>query len=196
MSSKLEIRLDEASLREAEHMLDGIKGGMDLVRMRAINKTATGVRTDMVTLIRTEYNYKAAAIRKRISIKKATKTSLGASVESKGTQVHLTDVAGTRQTKKGVSVDVKKSTGRHVIPHAFINTVPGGKKIVMIRKRDASRESGYVARYPVEDRRASHPEVVYNTDENWKTLSGKANERLQKNFEHEVDYLLSEYNGQ
>lgn len=193
----MEIRLDKADLNRAKRMLADCKNGFPKAFYRTLNKTAANTKTDMVTLVRDRYNFKAAAIRKRINVYRCPSyAALRATVRSVGPGIHLTDVAGTRQTKKGVTVDVKKSTGRHLIPHAFI--APGRtskKKIVFIRDFVSGtrvvKSGGVMAkRYPISPIYASHPEVVYNTDENWPNVQKNADSRLKENFSHEVDVIL------
>lgn len=184
----MEIRLDKKDLASAKLALVGVKNGFPKAFSRSLNKTTIGTRTDMVSLIRKDYNYKAAAVRKRITIVRASSSKLDAAVRSSGGEVHLTDIAGTRQTKTGVSVDVKKSTGRKVIPRAFIQTgIRSGKKIVFRRSVVSGK---MVGRKPIEARYAAHPETIYNTDENWPKLLLSASERLNANFAHEVDVIL------
>lgn len=184
------IRVNKDDVKSAKAMLSGIQSGFPRAYARALNKTTAGVRTDMVTLARDEYTFKAKAVRERITIKKATFSNLESSTTSKGKGVLLTDFTGTRQTKKGLSVNVKKSTGRQILEHAFKNAAPSGKMISMWRSVESGKRVG---RYPVEAIYGPHPETIYNTPENWATLEGKASDRLVENFEHEVDYVLSRY---
>ena len=187
----IQIYFDQTSVNAAKSTLDGIKGGLPRATARALNDTFTGVRTDMVALIRAKYNHKATDLRARISIVKASANSLAGLVQSKGRAYHLTDVATTTQTKKGVTVNVKKSTGRKLIPSAFINVgKKSGKKIVFRRVEHGGK---MVGRYPIEAKYAPHPEIIYNTPENWLELQEKAKVRLDKNFTHEVDAIINGY---
>ena len=63
----MEIRLSQKDLDDARLMLLGIDKGFRKAFSRALNKAVEGTRTDMVALVRKDYNYKAAAVRKRIS---------------------------------------------------------------------------------------------------------------------------------
>ena len=184
----MEIRLSQKDLDDARLMLLGIDKGFPKAFSRALNKAVEGTRTDMVALVRKDYNYKAAAVRKRISLQKATYAVLNAAVRSSGGEVHLTDIAGTRQTKKGVSVNVKKSTGRKLIPRAFIRPGRRSKKQIVFRRRMVGGKM--VGRTPIDARYTSHPEQIYNTPENWAQLEKAAVIRLNKNFAHEVDAIL------
>ncbi len=186
------IGLDEAAIRDALETLSRIENGFVRAYARALNKTAAGTRSDMVKLAREDYKYKAAAVRARTSVYKATWSDLQSSVKSTGGGGLLSDFAGTRQTKTGLSVNIKKSTGLQRIRHAFLNKARStGKVISMWRKRmDDGRLS---ARYPVEALYGPHPELIYNTPENWEKLSSQASDRLSAVFASEVDGVLRQF---
>ena len=215
----MEVSLNKSSLSKAKMMLYGAKNGFPKAFSRTLNKTVNNTKTEMVKLVRRDYNYKAAAVRKRITVSKATYANLSAAVKSTGDSVHLTDIAGTRQTKKGVSVNVKKSTGIKLIPRAFIPKDPNPynkleavkinkrllkKKIVFRRPgnprgqhetlygRYGPQGSGgkLGSRARLDTFLAPHPEIVYNTPENWAELQKAADKKLATNFSHEVDVVL------
>lgn len=166
----------------------------------------------MVQIAREDYNYKVDAVRKRMWVALSSPTKLEAKVESKGGPVHLTDMLETKEIKPyGVWVNVKKSTGPKQIKYAFIaKGRNSGKAIVFRRGRvtdsyasptlrrqlaDAMAAGhitadGRVWRYPIVAMFAPHPEVAWNTDENWGRLSEWANVRMTENFGDEVDAVL------
>jgi len=184
------IKLNQADLLRAKATLIGIKDGFPRAFSRALNRAADGVKTDMVALSREKYNYKAAVVRKRITVKRATYSNLEAKTISVGPRVHLTDMLGTRQITTGLSVDVKKSTGRQKIKHGFKNKAQKSKKILAYRRvKTGGTRAG---RYPIEALYAPHPEQVYNTRENWDRLKAQASERLDKNIKHETDAVLKD----
>lgn len=185
----LAIVLDKEDLAEARRMLLTVQNGFPKAFSRALNKTVTGTKTEMTNLIRADYNYTLAALRSRITTRNSTVKTLFAKVTSTGRSPHLTDIVGTRETKtRGLSVDVKKATGRKYIPQGFIGTGKASdKKISFIRKVQGGRR---VARLPIEDIRAAHPEVIYNTKENWAKIQAAVKIRLDKAFVHEVDVIL------
>jgi hypothetical protein len=183
------IRFEKKDLEDVKKLLADVKNGFPKAFSRALNKSATGTRTDMVNLARREYNYRAAYVRDRTSVNKATYSRLTASVESVGPGVHLTDMLGTRALKKkGVSVNVKKSTGKEVLSHAFIaHGRNSGKEIVFER---ALENGTPVGRYDIVALYAPHPELVYNSKDNWAELNAGARKRLDVNLDHEVDVIL------
>jgi hypothetical protein len=198
----IQIYFDQTSVNAAKSTLDGIKGGLPRATARALNDTFTGVRTDMVALIRDKYNHKAGAIRSRITIAKASANSLFGLVQSKGRSFNLIDVAGTspsqlprdgkyKKPRLGISVNVKKSTGRKIIIGSFLASGKASNKVLVFQR--AKIGNTIVGRYPIKAIAAPHPEIIYNTPENWLELQGKAKVRLDKNFAHEVDAIIKGY---
>lgn len=76
------------------------------------------------------YNIKASAIKRSFSIQHVKVGNLVVTLESTGQPTALINY-GARQGKGGVSVQVK--TGRKVLRHAFIATMPNGHRGVFER---------------------------------------------------------------
>lgn len=89
----------------------------------ALNKVAAQAKTASSKEIRgAGYNMKAAAIKKQISVRRASGSNPVALLVCKGRPIPLIEYSA-RQTAKGVTVSVK--TGRKLIPGAFIATMNG-----------------------------------------------------------------------
>lgn len=187
---RAQIGVSLEDIEAARAALEGIRNGFVRAYARALNTASDGVRTDMVAMARDSYTFRADAVRARIQINRATWANLTASVVSRGPAVHLTEFLGTRQISTGLSVDIKRSTGRQYITHAFLNTARSGRLLALRRRVIDGRRVG---RYPVEALYGPHPEVVYNTPENWDTLEDQADERLAAAFANEVDGVLRQY---
>jgi len=188
--------------------LAGIENGLPRAYARALNTTAEDTRTAMVAMCRDEYSYKVDAVRSRIIINRATWSAMQASVRSSGKEVNITEFLGTRQIGAGVSVDIKKTTGRRVIPRAFLANARSSGKLLALRRPGKPHgqyhflygrygppgSGGKVGSQARLDWFAGpHPEVIYNTTENWHKLQDEANERLAVNFAEEVDGVLRQY---
>ena len=191
------IVIDQKDIDSTLSMLDGIKNGAKKVTSRAINATLGGVKTDLKTLIRKDYKHKAGPIAKRIKITKTTFARLTGAVQSKGKPFNFIDIQGVSQTKKGVSVQIKKDGPRTLFKSAFMNEVPYGneltgtavsKLLVLQRVKVAHRQVG---RYPIKGLYAPHPEIIYNTPRNWAKIQAQTEVRLDKNLNKEINALLN-----
>ena len=166
--------------------------------VRGLNKTMTGVRTDGVKILKDRYALTATAIRDSFKIKKAAFSDPHGVVSTKGTFIRLMKF-GARQTPTGVSVKVLRASPRKIIKHAFFAKLGkteqvywrkwrGARKKYDPRKVYAKMPFGY--RFPVHARYG--PRIQDHLDD--PAIIGKllemAGQRLTKNMEHEVDYLL------
>jgi hypothetical protein len=107
--------------------------------VRAINKVAAQVKTAASREIRNAgYNMKAAAIKKQITITKATSGRSVAVVRCSGRPIPLIEFSAT-MNKSGVTVNVKN--GRKSIQGAFIATMPTGHKGVFVRVGDLHKRA-------------------------------------------------------
>jgi hypothetical protein len=97
----------------------------------ALNKVAAQVKTSAAQSMRDAgYNLKVSAIKKGLTITRATSGRLTATVVASGRPIPLI-AYGARQTGKGVSVDVLH--GRKLIAGAFIATMRSGHKGIYVR---------------------------------------------------------------
>jgi hypothetical protein len=184
--------------------------------VRAVNASMTGAKTDMKKIIRADYNFKVSTLEKRFRIVRAKVSALQGVIESKGLSVPLTEVAGTKQTKKGVKAKIKKTGAGGLIPSAFIQTVRSGKTIVL-RRPTVSLKMNTGKRYPrygvpgsgglvtihgkkgrearLEWFETMHPEFLYNTKATWKRIGLAVQERVDKNVTRETDAELRRLKG-
>lgn len=116
----MKVSLDTGDLTSLKLVLSGIKNGVPKVASRAINKTLTGVVTDADREIRKNLNLKSKRVKQDFSKSRATWSKLNGGVYAKGKPVNLATFIGTRQTLKGISVQVKKSSPRKIIKHGFL----------------------------------------------------------------------------
>lgn len=202
------------NLDKAQQDMAALSSAMPHVAVRALNKAMTGTKTDMVKIVRQTHNYKAGALRKRLKVSRATRAKIKGHVESKGRAVHLTDIAGTRQTKKGVTVNVKKDSGRQLIPRAFKAISRKSGKEIVLRRPSTEDYGGYDELYgrygppgsggTVGKRGqkarlmwfpAPHPEYVYNAPDTWARVKDAAAERIDTNIEREMDAEIRKMEG-
>jgi len=128
------------TIDKIERLKDQIK---TKAMVSALNKTATQTKNLATRLIRKSYLVKSEDLKDKIVIQKASKNRLTAMVISKkkGGGIQLTKYSA-RMTRKGLSVKVKRSGGRSIIPGAFI-----GKDTAFIRTGEKTHapKQGYWA---------------------------------------------------
>lgn len=94
--------------------------------VRAINKTARGLRTQISKGVRKRVALKSSTVKQSLSLEKARRrANPQARLSIKPKPISLKHY-GARQIRKGVSVRVKKSSGRKLIKHAFMVAKLGG----------------------------------------------------------------------
>jgi len=200
--SGISIELNQADMLRVNVMLAGVKNGAATVIMRAVNKTLAGVRTDTVAEIRKGVNVTAKAVRDTITLHKAGKADLRARVESR--QDYGTSLAafGARQTTKGVTVQVLRRSGRKLVRHAFINRKPGGNVVFWRKGKErvgtAPFRRGFPYgrlprpyRLPIEKLWGPAVPALMKHRPTFDAIEASAKVRLDKNFAHELEYLLS-----
>lgn len=108
------------------------------VIVRALNRTADGVRTDAFRKIRETYNVTNKALRGNdrragaIAIRRANDNHLIAVVTASGNPLPLSGFA-PRETRKGVSISVRKGV-RKVLAGSFIARMKSGHVGVFMRR--------------------------------------------------------------
>jgi hypothetical protein len=190
-------RIVHKGFKKAVSKINKISRGTGKVKARAVNRTLTGMRTDAVREIQKEITPKAKVIRSSFKIKKAYQSHPKGSLTSEGRPLNLVHFRA-RQTKKGVSVQVKKQKKRKLLKHAFIAKL-GYKPRVYWRKykgpRKKVRPINYAAlpflfRFPVKPLHGPRIPDILSNDDVMNRLEEKADERLKKNFNHELKYFL------
>lgn len=217
--STFAIKIDQNDLKQVKDMLGDIKGLPDRVCVRALNKTLTGVKTDISTEIRSVITAKKAAVDETIKIQKAYTGNMTAVISSTGKPLALIDYSA-RQTKKGISIQVRKDRPRKVVAGAFIASMKSGHKGVFWRvwhnktqvklnkTETAISRSGFVwssktnryipiaalpksFRLPVKERFGPRIPDIMGNDTVMNNILDKAGSRLHDNLKHETEYEMS-----
>ena len=190
---------------------------MPIVLNRAINNILSGVKTDASTEIRTVVTATKKVVDGVIKISKASVASLEGRVTISGTPLPLIAYSA-RQTLKGVSVQVRKDSGRKVIPGTFITTVRTakqaasgyeghegvfwrtwhagtGKKGKNMGKKPWKRiypGEGPNPRLPLEQRFGPRiPDYIAEKGPVMASVLKKADDRIQKSLDKELNYEMS-----
>ena len=187
-------------MAKVKSMLEEVKNAPARVISRAINDTLTGVKTDASTEIRGIITAKKSAVDGTFRTVKATVTQLSGLFESKGKPLPLIDYSA-RQTKAGVSVQVKKKNPRAVIMGAFIQTMKSGHKGAYWReyrgpKVPVNKMIPYAKlpkkyRLPIKQLYGPRIPDILGDQPVMAVVLAKADERLHKNMEKELNYELS-----
>ena len=156
---------------------------------RSLNRAASSTGKLANSLVRKELNVKATAFRRDrlITVKRAIGSEREARVTITGKNPPLTEFRGTRQTKRGLTVKIYKSSSRKLLKSRFI--YPGSRgPISAERKMVGDRRVG---RGPVKflfgpgaSQFAAKPLVLGK-------LEANARERFAVEFERDVAFRLS-----
>ncbi len=192
---KLEIQIDT---RDFEHQLAQLSDKQVQASInRSLNRSAASTRSFASKLIRSELNVKDSALRARtkrrqslLSISKAGvggNPNLQASLDISARGPALTEFKGTRQTRKGLSVQIYKGRARKVLKGRFI--YPGRRGGVSAERMRT--ETGRVPRGPIKllfgpglAQFAAKPRIVNQLGDHWI-------ERFQIEVERDLAYRIS-----
>ena len=121
---QFDIDFDMAALKDVKAMVSGIKNGYKKAVVTAINKTVATTKVQAKARIGNELNLKASRIEKDLSVQKANYSKISGAVIAKGEPVGLINFSA-RQTQKGTSIKVLRSSPRTLLKHAYIATGRG-----------------------------------------------------------------------
>lgn len=162
----LKVTIDGSDMRTMARELGQTRKRLGRATVRALKRTATFWRKEFILMARQSYTLKSGRVRRAIRLSLPSATATGEKYEAvfkiSGAPVALQDFQ-LSTTRKGVSVNVKRSTGRKQIRHAFqirkINWSRGlGRsgaqsshgsmgRVSLIRAQEGGKRA---ARYPVE----------------------------------------------
>lgn len=201
------VTIRKEDLREVERMMSGIKNGYATVVSGAINETLKGTRTDTKAEIRKDVTVKAKAITKTIKLNRANRHRVFGALRSKGGFVPLIDYT-TRQTKKGVSVKVRKNGRWTLYPSAFITTMKSGHKGVFSREKPPYRtqasnklpwkrfglfEGHAYGRLPIKQLFGPRVPGIFGKDSVMNPVLKKAGDRIHKELDRRLRFEMSKY---
>jgi len=207
----MEINLKIEGLSHIERVLASEK--INKAVSRSLNRVAKFVFTEGSRKIRQHYNIKARDIKKalivdkrevgKVSIKKASMHNPKAVIEIYGNPIPF-KYFGARQTKKGVTVKIKKGGRRTLIPHAFL----GGNIAIRVKKGRRGKWSykivhlsewggGHVfirkgkKRLPIVKLATSTVILPLLFEKYWPDIAKQVPERFKREFWNSYRWLLS-----
>ena len=163
---------------------------MPNVIARAVNRTASHVRTVASRETRKTYNVKHGDISKTFSLRRANKNNLRAKLVSKGFNIPLTQFpfqlgAPDAKRRRSVSVSVKKQGGG-VIKSAFMHRKVG---VPQIFKREGKE------RYPIRTLVGPAIPTMLDNPTTKEIAAEKAAIMLDKRINHEINHVLRTNGG-
>lgn len=112
-------RLVSLDSREAARILGdlatrirAVPRGMELVVVRALNRSITAMRDEMSVTIRETYAVRARDVKATMQVRKASRSYPIASLKARGRMSIPLGLWSARQTKKGVTVGIRKGEKR------------------------------------------------------------------------------------
>ncbi len=195
------IRINGDDMARVKKSLAGIPGAVERVGMRTINDGLAGMKTDASTEIRSVITLSKSAVDATFKTVKASVTNLSGLFASIGKPVPLIEY-GARQTKTGVSVQVKRNNPRSVIVGTFIATMKTGHKGVFwrvwherarkpVKKRLPYGKLPVKYRLPIEQKYGPRVPDILENEPVMDAVLKKADDRIHKNIDRELNFELS-----
>jgi hypothetical protein len=193
----MQVQFDAADVERIRSDLRHIRDGMPISVMRAINRTVDGVKTNMVTIARREYNVNAAAVRANISVKKATKQDISGYTISRGRPIPLINFSPRPSTpqprrKAPITVEVIRDQRKPLGGGGFVAVMPSGHKGVFWRAKVGGKK---VNRLPIHELDSSRVEDLYARPTIQIEIQTDADNRMKKELIHQADYLFKQRMG-
>lgn len=153
----------------------------------ALNRTADGVQAEAIRRIRRSYKIQAGVLRSGFVVRRAYAGKLQSMVYASGRPLNLIGF-GARQTKKGVTVDVKGT--RKLIPGAFIATLSNtGYRGVFSRKTGA--DGRRVGRFPIKTLTTVSVPGLFRKEIVQENLAAVATDRFRRELASAVRFIQS-----
>ena len=205
-SQYLGARIDQESLAEARRLLRGMDSLVERVTIRAIKKTLKSVGAAAAREIAKEVNVRVGEVKKTFSYVVPRPGDVSAAFVASGKSMPLAAFS-VRKTKAGVSVQVKRQSGRKQVKHAFMATMPiYGKGMVVVQAGEAGRGSGgghvgvfwrreqggkRAGRLPLHELYGPSIADILSNDNVLEPVLSSSGEILDKNFAHELAFEVS-----
>lgn len=152
-----EITADRQDIAEAVSLFEFVGGNTSDAMRIAINKAAPRVRTSASKAIRSQVRLKAAFVRDRLAIRKATRSRLSGAIQTPSRGLLLTRYSTDTNInpdktswilppplpKQGIKVKVKPSGSPKKMGREFFYMVlPGSKALAIVRRREKAGPKG------------------------------------------------------
>jgi len=184
MAVLTEVKFDEEKLRQIQRLLRAVPQELPGVMSRAINRTATSVKTEIARRISAKVKITQAAVKRSLLIRKATRRRWVATISVGHKRIPLIHF-GARQTKKGVSYRIEKQGPRKSIKSAFIQTMPVSGHIGAFKRTGPKR-------LPIVQLLGPSPASVFErAGEIARQVIASSRQTLEKNVDSQIAFVLS-----
>lgn len=185
---------DAAAFRSA---VDRVKNqDMNRAIVIALNRTADGVKAEAIRRIKATHKVADRELRKGFTVRRAYAGNLRSMVYASGRPLNLIGF-GARQTRKGVTVNVKGS--RKLIPGAFIATIrvpnAGEVRAVFERKFVSGHSGKRSGRFPIRGVTTVSVPGLFKRDIVSKAISGIATDRFRRELTSAVRFIVLNKGG-
>jgi len=156
---------------------------------RALNRSVQGVTTDAGQMARQSYNVRSGDVKRSFTLLKASPSSLFGAATSKGRVLSLRDFSptpgpGKRRPAVGLSVMVKRQSGKVRLAGAFWGQMPGRDVASVFRRLGTSR-------LPIEKLFGPSVPQMLGNQEVMARIQAKAADRFGVNLDHEVSRVFA-----
>lgn len=131
------IKVNNKQLKDLQRTLQDIPRKMPLVISRSLNRTIVKAKTETSREIGKEIRLKQTDIKKKITVKKASRSHWTAIMKLSKSRVPLIKFAA-RQVKRGVTYAISRKGGRSRRSMGFIEKMPRGHRGVFRRHKPAT----------------------------------------------------------
>ena len=191
------ITVDAEKIAEVERRLGEMRKQAPVVLYRALNRAAANVKTNASKKVRDSYTLRAKDVNETFSVRKASRSSLRASVTSRSGSIGLDKFKVRpleprhKKPPKSLKVQVKKEGGAKNLVGAFVAAVSGNK--VFQREKGSKHKKGRSGRWtelPI--KRLFGPPVPEMLDRKSirEFVEQEAAKTFDKNLEHEIKRAL------
>ena len=187
----IQIKIDEASLKEAQHILRGIPRAFPRVMSRAINRAVDMAATDLKRRVADQIELPKGEVAKGIGKRKASLANLAGAVDALPHRPALMKFKGTRQIKRGVKYRIG-TAGFKTILHGFIATMKSGHRGVFLRATYAKGK--FISMVGKPKREAIYERFgpsIWKVITNTPGLLTEANQKAAENLNKQVNDYIS-----
>lgn len=202
--SEIHFDIDHQGVEDAKQILRHVKDGARTAIQRALNRAATGIKTDGARETSKTFFVDSDTVRSRMVVSKASKTNLSITVSRKGGRFLARNFPRDPNTMPGVKggkavflrprrdgggmyLNADTERGKSGVSKAFMATTPS-------RGRSILRRIGKHRDRLTHARGLSVPEMLGDADVT-KVIQAGAATRFNKELDHQVNHLLTQREG-